>query len=176
MDREEILYWKGKYETEEDLYTKGDEEELKEKFRKNKYLDKEDLIRIVKWKFQGRLTGRQQRLLRLIGPLESSFIQDISSLAFKTKDDEIRLKLLMIVKGVGVALASVILAFYDPQQYGVLDIHAWRGLFGEEPKDLFTNMKHALFFFDKLRDISARVNLPCRDIEKAIFKRDIDKG
>ena len=45
-------------------FNKGDEEELRQKFQQYKYVTKDDLIRIVKWKFQGRLVGRQKRVLR----------------------------------------------------------------------------------------------------------------
>ncbi len=154
----------------------GVEEDLRRKFREKGFVSKEDLKRIIEWKFQGRLYGRQQRVLRLMEGVEDSFIKDMSRLAFKNKDDKTRLNLLTSIRGVGNALSSVILAFYDPQNYGVFDIHAWRGLFGKEPKDLFVNSKRAIEFFTKLREISSKTGLACRDIEKAIFKKDLDKG
>lgn len=60
MDRESIIFWRNRYDREEDLYNKGDESEIRAKFQKNKYATKEALIRVVKWKFQGRLEGRQK--------------------------------------------------------------------------------------------------------------------
>jgi hypothetical protein len=176
MNKDELLFWKNKYDKEEDLYNKGDEEELRTKFQKNNFITKEDLIRIVKWKFQGRLKGRQIRTLKLLEGVEESFIEEISKRAFQSKDDETRLKLFSSIKGVGNALSSVILSFYDPQNYGVLDIHAWRGLFGKEPKDVFSNPHQAIKFFKKLREISFETGLSCRDIEKAIFKKDLDES
>lgn len=176
MNKDEILFWNDKYDKEEDLYNKGDEEELRQKFQQNKYLTKDDLIRIIRWKFQGRLVGRQKRILKFLENVEDSFIEDVSKLAFKYNDDEPRLKLFSTIKGVGNAITAVILTFYDPQNYGVFDIHAWRGLFGKEPKDIFTSNKHAIEFFNKLREISAETGLPCRIIEKAIFKKDLDES
>jgi len=38
-------------------------------------------------------------------------------------------------------MVSVILSFYDPTNYGVLDIRAWRELLGKEPEDLFQESK-----------------------------------
>ncbi|GAH72618.1 unnamed protein product, partial [marine sediment metagenome] len=60
--------------------------------------------------------------------------------------------------------------------YGVFDIHAWRELFGKEPKSLFTNMKNVFRFFERLREIALKIKFPCRDIEKALFKKNIDEG
>ena len=58
MKIEELIYWKNKYDKEEDLDNKRDEEELRKKFQENRFITKKDLVRIVKWKFQGRLKGR----------------------------------------------------------------------------------------------------------------------
>lgn len=58
----------------EDLYNNGDEEELRKKF-------------------QDRLIYRQKRTLKLLQPIEELFIEDVSKLAFKYRDDKTRLKL-----------------------------------------------------------------------------------
>jgi len=34
MERDSLIYWRDKYEREEDLYVKGDEEELRARFKK----------------------------------------------------------------------------------------------------------------------------------------------
>jgi len=176
MDKKSIIYWRKKYDKEEDLYTKGVEEELRVKFQKNKYMTKDDLKRIVKWKFQGKLEGRQKRILKLLENVDGKFIKKISRLAFETKNDKDRIKLFCIIEGIGPAVASVILTFYDPKNYGVFDIHTWDELFGERPKDLFSNINHLLHFFVKLGEISHEVDLPCRDIEKSLFKKNKDRG
>ena len=175
MNKKEIIFWRNKYNKEEDLYNKGLEEELRKKFQKNNQITKSDLAEIIKWKFQGRLKGRQKRILNLLAPVEDSFIREKSSLAFKIRNDKERLNLLSSIRGVGNTLSSVILTFYNPNNYGVLDIHAWRALFGKEPQDLFSNHKDAVKFFNKLREISSNTALPCRDIEKALFKKDLEK-
>jgi hypothetical protein len=77
--------------------------------------------------------------------------------------------------GLGPALSSVILAFFDSEKYGVLDIHAWRELLGKEPDNVFTNNDNAIKFFEKLREISKTTRLPCREIEKALFKKNLER-
>lgn len=177
MEKEEILFWRDKYDKEEDLYNKGDESSLRRKFQKNCYMGKGDLERIVKWKFQGRLKGRQKRTLNLLQNVKDDFIIDISKLAFRVDSDEERIKLLSSIRGVGNALSSVILTFFDPQNYGILDIHSWRELFKEkEPVDVFSNPKQAAKFFRKLRSVSAGLGLSCRDVEKAMFKKNLDES
>lgn len=177
MKKQDILYWRDKYIKEEDLYNKGDEEELRVRFQKNRHMTKADLERIVKWKFQGRLKGRQKRILNLLRNVKDNFIIDISKLAFKTYNDEERIKLLTSIRGVGNALASVILTFFDPEKYCILDIHAWREAFKEkEPSNVFSSPKQAIKYFDELRGISKTTGFSCRDIEKAMFKKNLDES
>jgi len=176
MTKQDILLWKNKYDQEEDLYNKEDEVEQRKKFAKNGFMEKNDLLRIVKWKFQGRLEGRQKRILRRLKNVNDSFIAEVSGLAFRRKDDTERVRLLCCIDGVGLAVSSVVLAFYARANYRVLDIHAWRGLFGEEPNDLFSNIQRYIDFLKELRNISSQTELPCRDIEKAIFKKDTDSN
>jgi len=176
MDKNDILKWEAKYDNEEDLYNVGLEEELREKFQNNNFVTKDDLEKIVNWKFQGRLKGRCKRILNLLAPIKDEFIQHVSSLAFISDDDALRLKFLTKITGVGVALSSVILSFYDPSKYGIIDIHAWRELFGDEPDDLFTNHRYTLKFFSKLRKMSEETGLKCRVIEKALFKKNLDES
>ena len=56
-------------------------------------ISKSDLIEIIKWKFQGRLLGRQKRILKLLENVDDSIIERTSKLTFKCKDDETKLKL-----------------------------------------------------------------------------------
>jgi hypothetical protein len=172
MDKASILRFVRQYDADRDQDDADEERALGERFRANRCVTKSDLKRVIAWKFQRRLKGRQQRTLRLLDPVPASYVLDVSILAFTYEDDEIRLKLLRTINGVGTSLSSVILAFYDPQRYGVLDIHAWRGLFGRNEKLDFAQRKHALRFFARLREISAETGLPCRDIEKAYFLKD----
>ncbi len=174
MDHGKIIFWSEKYDREEDLYTKGTEEELRAKFRKNRYATKEDLETVIRWKFQGRLTGRQQMNLARLKPVEDWVIKRITGLAFEVPGDRVKLKLLMSIDGVGASVASVLLAFYDPDNYGVLDFHVWHGLFDNDKKT-FTE-QDCLKYFKKLRKLARQVGLPCRDVEKAIFKQDLDNS
>lgn len=176
MDRNTIIFYRDKYDREEDQYTRGDEKDLRDRLRQNNHLTKEDLMQIIKWKFQGRLAGRQKRFLRMIEDANDPFIRNVSKLAFEAADDETRIKLFCVIKGIGTALTSVILAFYDPDNYGIMDIHSWRELFGKEPNDLFSSHRYLLRFLNKLREISKEVDLHCRDIEKALFKKNLDES
>lgn len=174
MDKKEVLDWVRRYDEQEDFYNRGDEEELRKKFQKNKVMTKDDLIKIHKWKFQGTLIGRQKRMLNILKNVNTEIIEKLSKEAFNSSNDKDRLILLSKIPSVKNSLSSVILTFYDPQDYGILDIHSWRELFGEEPRDIFSNKQRVLDFFNELRKISNKLGLSCRQIEKALFKKNLE--
>lgn len=176
MKKEEIIFWNNTYNSEEDLYNKGLEEELGKKIRKNKFITKEDLKEILRWKFQGQLKGRGEYKIKELEREDESIIQNLTKRALETKQDEERIKLLTRIEQVGPAIASVILTFYDPDNYGVFDIHVWRELYGKEPKDLFNkNKNYYLKVLADLRRIARQYNLPVRIVEKALFKKNKTK-
>ena len=134
MDREEILKWCRKYNDEEDQYNTTLEPRLGNKLRATKELTKEDLIEIVKWKFQGKTVGRRKIFIPMIEKENELEIKETVKKALNTNDEQLGIKQLMGryggVNGVGLALASVILTFYDAKNYGIFDIHAYDELFG----------------------------------------------
>jgi len=79
------------------------------------------------------------------------------------------------IPSVGPAVASVILTFYDPQNYGILDIHVWEELFDGKSKN-FCTIPNYLYLLEKLREIAKTHNLPVRTVEKALFKKNKEKS
>ena len=118
--------------------------------------------------------GRQKRMLNIIKDVDTETIERLSKEAFNPNEDEERVRLLSKIPSVKNSLSSVILTFYDPPNYGILDIHSWRELFGKEPKDIFSNKQRVLNFFNELRKISIKLGLPCREVEKALFKKNLE--
>ena len=179
MEREEIINWSNRYDKEEDLYNKI-EDEIGETIRKQRFLTKENLIEIIKWKFQGRLLGRQKRILNLIQDISEEEIEAVTKEIFSIEDDVLRLEKLMTLRGIGIALSSVILSFYNPQKYYVYDIHVYDEIFGtnaqSRPNNMFSDTKYFFDILGKIREMSENYNLPVRLIEKALFKKNLEES
>ncbi len=180
LSREQVLSWSQKYDKEEDLYNTGLEQDLGDKLRRTQELTRQELDRIVGWKFQGRLVGRRNLTLKRISVVDDAFIRRVSNESFNEQDDRMRIKKLMGrsngIAGVGLALATVILTFYDPRNFGVYDIHAWREMFGKEPNDLFSNIENLVKFLERLREEARTMELNARVVEKAYFKKNMDES
>lgn len=174
MEKEEILYWNRKYDADHPWWTLK-EKEIGDRLRIAKELTKDDLVEIVEWKFKD-LEGRRKKVLALIEQNNDEEIRSISKCVFGSgyKHDAQKVDLLRTLHGVGVAVASTILTFYNPREYCVFDIHVWRELFGKEPLDLYTTENY-LKVLSKLRKEAEKYNLDVRIVEKAYFKKNIDK-
>ena len=175
LAKQEIMKWSKKYDNEQPLLDKKIETEVGNRLRATRELSKDDLTRIIEWKFSN-LKGRLARVTRYADRNDDTVLRKVSKLVFDLGEehDEHKINLLCVFDGIGAAIASVILTFYDPQNYGVFDIHAWRELFGAEPKNLFT-AKNCLQVLTQLRKIGAEYNLPARKVEKAYFQKNYDK-
>ena len=176
MEKSEILKWSSKHDSE---YASGiqKEKEIGSRLRVSKELTKADLIEIIKWKFEG-LEGRKKRELNLVAGINEQVLKKVSNIVFNmnTSQDRERVELLCSLDhGIGPAVASTILTFFDPKNYGVFDIHVWREIFGKEKGNLFT-AENYLKILSKLREIADRYNLEVRTVEKAYFKKNYDRN
>jgi hypothetical protein len=175
MDKDEILKWNIKYDKEYPKWTIK-EKELGDKFRKTKTLTKADLVEIVWWKFEW-LKGRRDRTLRFV---EKNSVEEVSACSqvfnLTPSEDIFRIGVLDNLQGVGPAIASVVLTFYDPKNYGVFDIHVWREFFGKEPKNLFGTRKYYLKLLCELRMIGNKYDLNARTVEKAYFTKNYENS
>lgn len=173
LDKEEILNWNRKYDKDHPWYVEK-EKELGDKFRKTKTVTKSDLLQVVEWKFKG-VPPRYKRVTELAKRNTDEIVQQTCSRVFAMSDDSDRIKSLDALHGVGPALASTILTFYDPKNYGVHDIHVWKEFFGLKPDTIFIGSGCYLKLLAELRRIANKYNIDARTVEKAYFKKNFDE-
>jgi thermostable 8-oxoguanine DNA glycosylase len=175
MDKEEILNWSKKYDSENPLWIQK-EQKLGNKLGRAKKITREDLEQVVEWKFN-EMPGRKKRIMSLIAKNTDEKIRSMSNQFFRitSNDDSYKVHTLNMVHGVGPALASTILTFVNPKDYGIFDIHVWRELFGKEPKGLFRTANY-LKVLAELRKIAKEHQLDVRVVEKALFKKNYDES
>ncbi len=173
LNKEELLQWNKRYDTEHPWWTQK-EKELGDKLRRTRKLTKEDLIQVVEWKFK-ELKGRRIRVLGLIEKNDDEKFKKVSSKLFESgrTSDSYKIENLCDLDGVGPALASTILTFYDPKNYCVFDIHIWRELFGKEPSNLFAAKNYVKLLWE-VRKIATQHQLDVRIVEKALFKKNLE--
>ena len=165
--------WSRKYDKDQGWLAQR-ERELGARFRKQKVMTQADLVQVVEWKFND---DEKLRVLELAARNDEALLARVSSQVFNLPvvDDAFRMNCLMMLQGVSPVLASVVLAFFDPRQYGVFDVYAWRALLRNEPPNLFSTVNY-LKLHSTLRKTAAKHNLEVRTVEKALVKKKLDES
>jgi hypothetical protein len=173
MDCSEIIRLRDEHNKEwQDEIKK--EKEIGDGLRATKTLTKSQLEEIILWKFDcdGQRRGRE---LRLVEGIDEQDLRRVSNQVFNldTVHDYERIELSRrLDKGIGVAVASVILTFYDPEDYCMFDFHVYQELFGKRP-DYTTDEYVALL--SVIRNEAKKCGVSTRDVEKAYFRKNCQR-
>ena len=175
LDKKDFLKWSQKYDKDQGWLAQR-ERELGARFRRLKVMSGADLAMVVEWKFKDD-EEKKRRVLELVARNDEASIARVSSQAFNLplNDDACRMNCLMMLEGVSPVLASVILAFFDPKQYGLFDVYAWRALLGNEVPNLFSAANYLRLLL-ALRKTAAKHNLDVRTVEKALVEKKLDEA
>jgi len=171
LSREFVREWAGRYDTESDV--KDKEEELKEwlrtRFREGRpYLDKGHFVEIASWK--------SRRPLRHYKSNDDDLVREVTTLAFAARRDDLRLKLLTLLKGVEVPVASTILHFAFPNKYPIMDVRAVTTLtrFGlwTQPTRPWFDVGDWQVYVRLMREHATRLDATLRELDRALWKYD----
>jgi len=134
--------------------------------KKRKYLEKEELEKICRWK--------SPRAIQLIKSNSEKDIFTTTKEAFATRSERSKMEILTRLNGVSYPMASAILMLLNPKRYGVIDIRVWEMFY--HLKLVTTNPKGTNFKWNEwyrylvlLRYYAKKYNVKARDIERTIF-------
>ncbi len=152
------------------------ERALGSKFRKAKALTLADLAAVVEWKFNEE-PEKKTRVLELVSRNALETVNRLSSqaLSIPSCEDAYRMNCLTLLEGISPVLASVILTFFDPKQYCILDTAVWKAVLGNPPPNLLTAQNY-LKLLGVIRKTAAKQNLDVRVIDKALYKKSVDES
>jgi hypothetical protein len=98
------------------------------------FLTGEELNRVFRWKLRGqheRMAAQRTRNTEAAYRLISQAVFQIVGPDLEY-ESVVRLGLLTALTGVGVPIASAVLALAEPQEYCIVDRRGWRAVFGKE--------------------------------------------
>jgi len=175
VDKAAFLMWSRKYDKSFGWQAQR-ERELGAKFRKAKALTQADLAQVVEWKFKDE-PEKKARTLPLVTRNDEATINRLSSqaLSIPSCEDGYRMNCLTLLEGINPVLASVILAFFDPKQYCILDISTWKALLGNPPPNMLTTQNY-MKLLEAIRKTAAKQKLDVRVIDKALYKKSLDES
>lgn len=153
-------------------------EALKAEFRKRRveripfFLTGDDLDRIFRWKLRDQYGRRAELRARNT----DATYRVVTEAVFSVVDPEfayesaVRLGLLVALPGVGVPVASAILALTEPHRHCVIDFRGWRAVFGER-RVTFTIPDYVRYHAEIAR-LAGALAWPVQETDLAVWEYD----
>jgi len=182
LSRELVERWAGRFDAEFPPKYKQGEAQLKAwlqtQFREGRrYLDKPHFVDIARWKSQRPLPHYESN--------DGALVREVSALAFAARRDDLRLRVLTLLNGVGVPVASTILHFAFPDKYPIMDIRAvttltrfglWTGPDPAQPGFIGFDVEDWQVYVRLMREHASRLGVTLRDLDKALWAFDKHGG
>ena len=146
------------------------EQEVGVSLRRNHHVTKDQLQGMVNWKYSDK-QYYIKRVHKILEKVNDAEIQEVTKFALQMSLDNYKVKLLCTIPGVGPTLASIILAFYDPYNYGIFDQSIWDQLFTDEKRNM--TVDGYLKTLEHLRELAKQHNVPVRIIDMALRTKDM---
>jgi hypothetical protein len=165
--------WK-EYEQENGKFDELFFKEVSDRFRKNGFLTPIDLYLILIWKLESFDNALESARAAITKNSEKE-IRNITATAIKHLNDknvEEAIRELSKLNCVKERVASAILTFYDPVNYGVMDVHAFKTL--GLPED-YSPSRYASYLKELENLRKALGNFSCHQIEAALYMLDRKK-
>ncbi len=170
LSRATILFYADEYDKE----FKGKketkiEDTVKPKIKNQTYLTSEDLIEIAKWK--------SPRSAWRCEDNESEFIKEVTKIAFKSTNEQVKIEVLQLLKGVRYPMASSILHFRFPNEYPIIDFRLLEILeFVKKEETIKYNFSLWEKYRKRIEEIKDRTGLDIRTIDKGYWWKHRDAG
>ncbi|MFH1162159.1 MAG: hypothetical protein V1696_02695 [Candidatus Jorgensenbacteria bacterium] len=138
-------------------------DEMVEWFKHNRFLDRERFLNILNWKLAVKLPFKKAKEQN-----KDEHIRQITEIAFSSKIQEERIKLLLSFVGVGYPVASAILHFAFTDKYPILDFRVIWSLRWEQPK--YYTFDFWQKYCDRIQSISKETGESIRTVDKALWE------
>lgn len=150
----EIKYWSDRYQSDDLIAIK-----IGKRSRKRGYFSKKDFLEICEWK-----NPRSKSRCELN---DESFIKEVTQIALSTKDEWLKIEVLIILSGVGWPTASGILHFSTNYKYPIVNHRAlWSIDIETEIKSIDKWVEYTEF----CRKIASEANVNLRTLDRALWQ------
>ena len=170
IDVEFVRRWAKVYDDENRGHDETEEKAIVDWISKQpepKCLNKAYFVRLGRWKTFHHDDTRKAN--------PEKTIIEVTRLAYQAQDDVSKLRTVMRLRGVGIAVASTILYFMEPDRYAIFDYHVrdalnkrrcWNRGKDENTEPAWLEYVHTM------RRLAVRIGVDLRSLEKALFAYD----
>ena len=129
--------------------------------REQGWMSKDILQLVCEWK-SPRSAGYMQSN-------SETFVEAVTRLTFSTTDERARIESLTLLDGVGWPTASVVLHFFHPERYPILDRRALWSLGVDQSKE-YERFERWHEYVQCCRDLATKSGLSMRELDKALWQ------
>jgi len=130
------------------------------------HVTREQLVALVRWKSPRSISRAQAN--------RPEFVREVTSASFGAGDEQLRVEVLTLLRGVGWPTASVILHFCVPDQYPILDIRAlWTLGLDQVPTYNFAFWENYTAY---CQELAVDMHLSMRDLDRALWQYSKNVG
>lgn len=155
---------------------KSDLEKLK-KHRQPFFLDPVDLAPVMRYK----LREQERRSTKHRERWTTEFVAAVTRAAFSIRlenretEAAVRVGILSVLPGVGIPVASAILALTEPEKYAIVDFRVWRQLFGTEKRS-FASTDY-IVYMRRIWQLAEELRWPPQIVDWCIWRQGhVDEG
>jgi hypothetical protein len=140
------------------------------------YLTLDEFDRVLQWKLRGQYGRQRERRKANTDDVIRVVTGAALSIEHPDTDYEIELRfgILCTLRGVGVPVASAILALVFPERYAVIDFRGWRQVFGEE-RTTFSVSDYRRYLRE-VQNLAQELGWPVQEVDLAIWEYDRING
>ncbi len=158
FEKESIIKWARRYPIDED---KKIENEIIPKVRSRGFFNRTDFLDLCYWK-----TPRSQPLVK---SNKDGFIVEVTRIALSTPDEQLRIEILTLLKGVSWPTASVLLHFGHSDPYPIIDFRTLWSVGIEKPLQKY-DFDFWWQYVQFCRQLVAEIGLSIREIDRALWQ------
>ena len=138
------------------------------------YLEFTDLDPIFRWKLIGQYERVKSKFTSNPPAIYPIITQAAFSISYPVIEYEVkaRLGVLTTLNGVGVPVASAILALAEPDRYCVIDFRGWRAVFGNLKR--YFSIKDYLSYRHEIAKLAEELHWPVQEVDSAVWAYDKD--
>jgi len=166
LNKKTILEYAMKYDEQYSQAAEAVEKKMKQLLQNQRYLTRDQFVQIGLWK------SRRPQKHYLNEENDDLTVKEVTQFCFSTKSCNARIKTLLTLKGVSWPLASTILHFAFPDKFPIMDFRVVWSLGWKKPP----SYKYIFWqeYCDKVNNISKKLKLPIRTVEKALWRYSKD--
>ncbi|WP_376793336.1 hypothetical protein [Thermoflexus sp.] len=137
------------------------------------YLTSEELDEILGWKLRGQYERQKEKRKANTEDVIRTVTGAALSITHPDEDyeTELRLRLLCCIRGVGIRVASAVLALVFPAKYATIDFRGWRQIFGEEKKEF--SISDYKCYLREIKQLAAESGWLPQEVDLAIWAKDV---